>query len=141
MSNVVTNMPLASITDPIIAAFFDVYNEIGYGYVESVYHTCLTIALRGRGLLTHQELPLEVFFRGRIVARFRADLVVERSVIVELKSCRTILPEHEVQIMNYLRCTAVEVGLILNFGPKPQIKRSIFTNDRKLLHRIRPAES
>jgi GxxExxY protein len=131
MSNVVTTMPHASITDKIIAAFYDVYNEIGCGYVESVYHTCLTIALRSRGLLTNQEIPLDVYFRGNVVARFRADLIVENSVIVELKACRTILAEHEVQLVNYLRCTAVEVGLILNFGPKPQIKRSIFTNDRK----------
>ncbi len=134
MTGAESRMPLSGITDRVLAAFFDVYNELGYGFVESVYHTCLAIALQKRGLRIDQQVPLEVFFYGDVVARFKADLIVENRVIVELKACRSILPEHEVQLMNYLRCTAIEVGLVLNFGPKPQIKRSIFTNDRKHSH-------
>jgi GxxExxY protein len=119
------------ITRRIVGVFFEVYGELGYGFLESIYRAAMTIALREAGLLVEPEIELEARFRGRSVGAFRADLLIERVVVVELKVARAIDSAHIAQLLNYLRCTALETGLILNFGPRPQIRRLIFTNDRK----------
>ena len=119
------------ITRRIVGVFFEVYGELGYGFLESVYRAAMTMALREAGITVEAETELQARFRGRSIGAFRADLLVENAVLVELKAARGIDSTHIAQLLNYLRCTALETGLILNFGPRPQIRRLIFTNDRK----------
>ena len=116
------------LTREIIGAFFDVYNELGYGFVESVYQRALPLVLAGRGLQSVREVPLAVRFRGAMVGDYRADLLVEGKVIVESKVADRILPVHELQLLNYLKATGVTVGLVLNFGPRPTFRRLLLTS-------------
>jgi GxxExxY protein len=118
-------------TRGIIGVFFEVYNELGYGFLESVYREAMTIALQYEGLQVEREFPLTARFRGQVIGNFKADLVVRGSVIVELKAVRSLEPAHEAQMLNYLRASVLEVGLLLNFGPKPQVRRLAFSNPRK----------
>jgi len=127
------------LTDKIIGVFYEVYNELGHGFLESVYERAIAIALSQAGMQVERQLPLEVTFRGHVVGDFRADLIVERSVILELKAAAGIDPSHEAQLLNYLRATEIEVGLVLNFGSKPQFKRMVFENSRKQM-RTRAAD-
>jgi GxxExxY protein len=120
------------ITDKILFAFFKlVYPELGYGFLEKVYENALAIALRQMGLKAEQQVEILVHFAGEIVGKYYADLVVEDCVIVELKAAQSIAPENEAQLLNYLRATPYEVGLVLNFGPKPTFCRKAFDNERK----------
>jgi GxxExxY protein len=119
------------LTEKIIGTFYEVYNELGHGFIESVYEKSLAIALREKGIEVFQQVAIPVWFRGTQVGDFDADLLVERSVIVELKSARAIDSAHLAQLLNYLKATEIEVGLLLNFGPKPEFKRLIFDNPRK----------
>lgn len=119
------------LTRRIVGVFFDVYGELGYGFLESVYRTAMTIALREEGLAVEPEVELQAKFRGRSIGTFRADLLVAGAVVVELKAARGIDPAHIAQVLNYLRCTSLETGLILNFGSRPQIRRLAFANVRK----------
>ena len=119
------------VTQSIIGVFFDVYNELGYGFLESVYREAMAIALNSAGLRVKEEFALEVHFRGQVIGVFRADLVVNGCVIVELKALKELGSSHEAQTLNYLRAGVLEVGLLLNFGPEPQIRRLAFSNDRK----------
>jgi GxxExxY protein len=119
------------ITHRIVGVFFEVYSELGYGYLDSIYSEAMTIALQEAGLRVQPERKVEARFRGRVIGTFRADLLIEGVVLVELKATRSIDSIHIAQLLNYLRCSALETGLILNFGPRPQIRRLIFTNDRK----------
>jgi GxxExxY protein len=119
------------LTERIIGVFFDVYNELGFGFLESVYHKSMLIALADAGLLAETQVQLPVFFRGRLVGDFYADILVERTVILELKAADELAPAHGVQLLNYLKASTSEVGLVLNFGPKPRFKRLIFDNERK----------
>ncbi|NTV42213.1 MAG: GxxExxY protein [Syntrophobacteraceae bacterium] len=118
------------LTDGILKVFYDVYNELGFGFLESVYENALAIALREAGLDVEQQIPVPVYFRGRLVGDFRCDLLVQGKVILELKAARDIAAEHVAQTLNYLRATAIEVALILNFGERPSFKRLVFDNDR-----------
>jgi GxxExxY protein len=124
----------SGVTESIIGVFFDVYNELGSGFLESVYVESLALALCQAGLSVEREMPLAVCFRGRIVGRFRADLIVSGAVLVEVKACSKLHPAHEVQILNYLRGTVLEVGLLLNFGTRPQFRRLLYANLRKSQH-------
>ena len=127
------------ITDAIIGAFYDVYNELGYGFLESVYREAMIVALRSKNLAVEREQAVEVFFRGVSIGHFRTDLVVGKCVIVELKSARTLDGSHEAQLLNYLKATELELGLLLNFGPRPHFRRMILDNNRKSL-RQKPLE-
>ena len=120
------------LTRRILGVFFQVYGELGYGFLESVYRSAMTIALREAGLAVVPEVELHARFRGQAVGTFRADLLVQGAVLVELKAARVIHSAHVAQLLNYLRCTVVEIGLILNFGPAPAIRRLVFANQRKL---------
>ncbi len=122
----------AELTETIIGVFFDVYNELGFGFLESVYRKSLQLALREKNLKVEAEMAVHVFFRGINVGDFRADLVFNDSVLLELKTAESIIIAHEAQLLNYLRATALEIGLILNFGPKAQVRRLLFDNNRKL---------
>jgi GxxExxY protein len=119
------------LTEKIIRTFYEVYNELGYGFIESVYENSLAIALRQEGHEVFQQIDVPVWFRGTQVGGFDADLLVDRKVILELKSARAIDPAHVAQLLNYLRATEIEVGLLLNFGHRPELKRLVFDNSRK----------
>jgi len=130
----------AALTEEIIGVFYDVYNELGYGFLESVYETSLALALEEAGLVVERQVAIPVWFRGQKVGEFRADLRVNQTVLLELKCSRVLDVAHEAQLLHYLRATEVEVGLLLNFGEKPQFKRLIFDNARKRI-RVNPCES
>lgn len=119
------------ITSQVIAAFYDVYNKLGYGFLEKVYENALVIELRKRGLKVIQQGSIQVYYDGQVIGEYFADLLVEDKVIVELKAVGEIIKAHENQLVNYLKATNLEVGLILNFGPEPKFKRKIFSNSRK----------
>ncbi len=104
------------LTGAVIDASFDVMNELGVGFLESVYRRALLLALEEKGITAASEVPLEVYFRGRSVGVFQADLVVEQKVIVELKVASSLTPAHQAQVINYLHATGVDVGLLVNFG-------------------------
>ena len=119
------------ITEKILQGFYEIYNELGSGFLESVYEHALSIVLTGYGFHVERQKDISVYFRGHNIGEFRADLIVNEKVIVELKAVRSIDPVHEAQLINYLKATDIEVGLLLNFGNKPQFKRLIYDNKRK----------
>jgi GxxExxY protein len=121
------------LTEQIISAFYQVYNSLGVGFLEKVYENALLLELERRGLAVKQQAPIKVYYAGKIVGEYFADLVVEEKVILELKASDTIHQTYINQLNNYLRATSVEVGMILNFGAKPEFKRRVFTNERKPL--------
>ena len=120
----------AEVTQEIIRAFFDVHGILGYGFTESVYQRAIPILLARRGVNSEREFPVAVTFLGERVGDYRADLVVEGKVIVEMKVADKIVPVHEMQLLNYLKATGIQVGLILNFGPKPSFRRLVFTTTK-----------
>lgn len=121
----------AELTEKIVGIFCDVYNELGYGFLESVYEESLVIALRETGLDVERQLVIPVWFRGHEVGRFRGDILVEDSVLLELKNARILEAAHEAQLLHYLKSTEIEVGPLLNFGSRPQFRRLLFDNSRK----------
>ena len=121
----------SDITNEVLNAFYDVYNELGYGFLEKVYKNALFNELTQRGIRCQKEYPISVYYKGVCVGDYYADIMIEDKIILELKAVKTILPEHLAQLNNYLRATNAEVGLLLNFGMEPQKKRVVFTNDRK----------
>lgn len=121
------------LTEKIINGFYTVYNELGYGFLESVYEKAMIIVLAEQGLNVKSQVEIDVFFRNQNVGIFRADLVINDSIIVELKAVKQIQDIHKAQILNYLKATKYEIGLLLNFGKKPRVKRYIFDNQRKAL--------
>jgi GxxExxY protein len=127
-----------NVTKVVIGAFYAVYNDLGYGFLEKVYENALTHKLGTLGLSVRQQAPIKVYYEGKLVGEYYADLLVESCTIVELKTLDRIEPPHTAQLLNYLKATEIEVGLLLNFGPEPQIKRQILTNDRKKWKRNQP---
>lgn len=119
------------LTQKIIGIYYDVYNELGSGFLESVYQKSLALALESAGLTVFSRIDIPVWFRGHQVGQFEGDLLVEKSVLLELKATRALGSAHQAQLMNYLRATEIEVGLLLNFGPKPEFKRIAYDNNRK----------
>jgi GxxExxY protein len=119
------------VTGVAIGMFYKVYNDLGYGFLEKVYENALAMKLRQAGLTVQQQAPIHVHYEGAIIGQYEADILVNRCVILELKTAESIAPEYLAQLLNYLKATQVEVGLILNFGPAPQFKRLILTNDHK----------
>lgn len=119
------------LSDEILHWFYEVYNELGYGFLEKVYKNSLYFDLVEVGLKCETEKPIDVFYKDKRVGMYFADIVVENKIILELKTAENICKEHEYQLTNYLRATNYEIGFVLNFGKKPEFKRVIFTNDRK----------
>ena len=114
------------ITDGILGAFYThVYAKLGYGFLEKVYENAMAYQLEQSGWSVVQQRKIDVFYQGEIVGEYYADLVVNDKVIVELKAVRKLLPQHEAQLLNYLRATKYEVGMLLNFGPKPRHKLEV----------------
>ena len=121
----------AVLTQKIIGVFYDVYNELGAGFLESVYQKSLMLALEAAGLAVCSRVDIPVWFRGHQVGHFEGDLLVEKCVLLELKATRALDSSHQAQLLNYLRATGIEVGLLLNFGPKPEFKRLAFDNSKR----------
>ena len=118
-------------TQKIINAFYTVYNTLGYGFLEKVYHNALFIELENLGFDCEKEFPIQVLYEGDEVGQYYADIIVDNCVIIEIKAAEGLVKANECQLINYLKATNIEVGLLLNFGKKPEFKRKIFTNDRK----------
>src|SRR6266851_5449492 len=119
------------LTEKIIRVFYEVYNELGFGFLESVYREGMRIALGEAGFRVEAEVPVPVSFRGKLVGVFRADIVVDGRIIVELKTAELISKAHEAQVLHYLRASEMEVGLVMNFGPVAKFRRIEMRNDRK----------
>ena len=119
------------LTYKIIGVYFDVYNELGHGFLESVYQRSLGLALESAGLTVRNYVKIPVWFRGQRVGMFEGDMLVEDLVLLELKSARCLDRSHYTQILNYLRATDIEVGILLNFGLKPEYKRLVLDNESK----------
>jgi|ERR1051326_8177124 GxxExxY protein len=114
------------LTGKVIACAYRVYNEMGFGFLESVYRNCMVIELRALGLQADPEAPIAVFYKGQPVGQFFTDIRVEGVVLVELKSVRALVVAHEVQLVNYLKATGIEIGLLINFGEsKVEVKRKV----------------
>src|SRR5687767_14685259 len=121
----------AELTQKIIGVFYEVYNELGTGFLESVYQKSLALALETAGLAVCSRVDIPVWFRGHQVGNFEGDLLVEKCVLLELKATRALDSSHQAQLLNYLRATEIEVGLLLNFGPRPEFKRLAFDNSKR----------
>jgi len=119
------------LTQKIIGVFFNVYNELGHGFLESVYEEAFCVALAEQNIFYERQRAVPVFFHGRQIGDFRSDILVDSKVMIELKAIAAIERAHEKQLTNYLKATEIEVGIILNFGPEPKFKRIVFENERK----------
>ena len=128
------------ITSKVLAGYYKVYNSLGYGFLEKVYENALYYELTGYGLNCRRQVPVTVHYQGIIVGNYYADLVVEGSLIIEIKAAERIVEAHECQLLNYLKATDIEVGLLLNFGKGPEFSRKIFTNEKKQ-HLLRQSEN
>jgi GxxExxY protein len=128
---------LSGLTNLIIGGMFDVYNTLGSGFLESVYANALTVELRLRGLSVERHVAFEIFYRGMPVGRYVADLIVESQVVVETKVARAIEAPHRAQLLNYLRVSGLEVGLVVNFGTSVRFKRVVCTSGRSTVTAVR----
>ncbi len=120
----------SDITEEIIGAFYKVYNTLGYGFLEKVYEKSLLIELRNMGHNVEAQRKIEVYYEQNLVGEYYADLIVNEKVIVELKAANGLVEAHQAQLLNYLKATGIEVGLLLNFGKSAEFKRLIFTNSK-----------
>lgn len=120
----------SDITEKVLGAFYSVYNEMGYGFFEKVYENALAFELNRLGFKVEQQKPINVYYGGEVVGEYFSDILVDEVVILELKSVKQVLPEHEAQLISYLKASLVEVGLLLNFGPKSVTVRKVFDNER-----------
>jgi GxxExxY protein len=119
------------ITGRIISCYYKVYNTLGYGFIESLYHNAMIIEIVRNGLAVEIEKPISVYYESHVLGNFEADLVVEGRVIVELKATERLHPANEAQLINYLRATEIEIGLLFNFGKSAEFKRKLFENKYK----------
>ena len=120
-----------TLTQEIIGVFYEVYNELGHGFLESVYEAAFELALTSRGVTVLRQIEVPVWFRGKQIGDFTADMLVDKCVLLELKAGRSLDSAHEAQLLNYLRATEIEVGMLFGFGLKPEFKRLAFDNVRK----------
>ncbi len=126
-----TALKHADVTGLILKAFYEVYNYLGCGFLEKVYGNALRIIGKNLGLEVVPQVPIRVFCGDAVIGEYVADCIVNNVVLVELKAAKRTLEEHEAQLLNYLKATPFEVGLLLNFGPQPQYRRKILENSRK----------
>jgi GxxExxY protein len=124
------------LSESILKVFYDVYNELGYGFLEKVYQNAMYLELKSQGFKVEPQKQIKVYYKNEPVGDFFADLLINDLIILELKACDSLVKAHYVQTLNYLKATNIEIGLLLNFGEKPEIKRLIFTNNRKNLKSI-----
>jgi GxxExxY protein len=121
----------SDLTKQILRAFFDLHTELGYGFSEKVYENSLLILLRERGMIVQQQMPIQVHFHNQVVGEYFADLLVNEVVLLELKAVSKINEDHAAQLLNYLKATDIEVGLVLNFGQTAEFRRRVYDNARK----------
>lgn len=119
------------LSESILKVFYEVYNELGYGFLEKVYQNAMYLELKSQGFKVEAQKQIKVHYKDELVGDFFADLLIDDLIILELKACDGLVKAHYVQTLNYLKATNIEIGLLLNFGEKPEIKRLIFTNNRK----------
>ena len=127
MDAAVDRLVLRGLSKKVIGAFFDTYNELGHGFLEGVYESALAIRLDECGLRFERQVGIAVSFHGQVVGEFRADLLVEDCLLVEIKAATHLTPAHDAQLLNYLKATRIQVGLLLNFGPRPEFRRRVFS--------------
>ena len=125
------NFKHKELTEKIINIFYRVYNKLGYGFLEKVYENAMMIEFKREGILAVSQSPIKVFYEGEVIGEYYADILVDNKVMVEIKAAKQLVEENEAQLLNYLKATDIEVGLLLNFGPKPEVKRKAFDNTRK----------
>jgi len=121
----------SDLTGKILGCFFQVHKELGYGFSEKVFENALAILLRENGLKVDQQVRLQVFYHNKVVGEYVADIVVNDIVLLELKAAEKIVDDHAAQLLNYLKATNIEVGLLLNFGPTAEFRRKVYDNERK----------
>ena len=121
------------LTDAIIKVYYSVYNELGYGFLEKVYQNAFYLELKSQGFDLVAQRQIKVFYKEKLVGEYYADLIVNELIIIELKASEVLVQENELQLLNYLRATDKEIGLLFNFGKKPEFRRKIFTNDKKII--------
>ena len=126
------NLLHKNITDIILKSYYKVYNNLGYGFLEKVYENTLLYELRNHGLNCEKQKPIKVYYEQIQVGEYYADIIVNECIILERKAAESIAEEHEFQLINYLKATEIEIGLLLNFGKNPEFKRKIFTNNKKI---------
>jgi len=119
------------LTEKIIKIFYRVYNNLGYGFLEKVYENAMMIEIKKEGIFAIAQFAIKVFYEGEVIGEYYADILVDNKVIVEIKAAKRLVEENEAQLLNYLKATDIEVGLLLNFGTKPEFKRKAFDNLRK----------
>ena len=123
------NYKYSDVTEKVIKAFYNVYNNLGFGFLEKVYEKSMMIELKKLGLQCESQFPISVKYDDFEVGKYFADIIVEGVVVIELKADKNLCPEHEAQLVNYLKATDIEVGMLLNFGQTPQFKRKVFSNN------------
>jgi len=119
------------LTQKIIEIFYRVYNNLGYGFLEKVYERAMMLELKKSNIPSTSQFPIRVEYDGEVIGEYFADILVDNKVIIEIKAIKNLNPENEAQLLNYLKATQIEVGLLFNFGPKPEIKRKAFSNTKK----------
>ena len=119
------------LTNKILRAYYNVYNRLGYGFLEKVYENALVLELKRMSIHGRRQVPIKVYDVGELVGEYYADILVDDRVIIELKAAESLCEEHEAQLINYLRATSIEVGLLFNFGQKPEFRRKVFENQYK----------
>ena len=128
------NFKYSDITEKIIKEGFYVYNQLGSGFLEKVYENALILRLKKLFLNVQSQFPIKIFFEEELIGEYIADIVVENKIIIEIKAIKKLLPIHEVQLVNYLKATKMEVGLLLNFGDKMEIKRKVYSYNYRVNH-------
>ncbi|NLE62519.1 MAG: GxxExxY protein [Bacteroidales bacterium] len=126
-----TDLLHKELTDEIIKCYYIVYNKLGYGFLEKVYEKAMIIELTKKNLRVECQKSIEVYYDNNIIGNYYADLIVENKVIIELKACEYLREEHKLQMINYLKATTIEIGLLMNFGKEPEFSRKIFSNKNK----------
>jgi GxxExxY protein len=125
------DMKYKELTEKIIKIFYKVYTKLGYGFLEKVYENAMMIEFKKESIPAVSQSAIKVFYENEIIGEYFADILIDNKVIIEIKASRSLGPENEAQLLNYLKGTDIEVGLLLNFGPKPEIKRNVFDDFRK----------
>jgi GxxExxY protein len=120
-----------SLSDSILKIYYEVYNELGYGFLEKVYQNAMYFELKSQGFKVEAQKQIKVYYKSQMVGEYFADIIVEDLITLELKACECLMDEYQAQLLNYLKATKVEIGMLLNFGTEPEFKRLIYTNDRK----------
>jgi GxxExxY protein len=121
----------SDLTGKILGCFFQVHKELGYGFSEKVYENALAILMRENGLTVEQQVRLQVYYHNQTVGEYIADMVINEVVLLELKATEKLIDDHAAQLLNYLKATNIEVGLLLNFGPTAEFRRKVYDNERK----------